>query len=199
MPRLIDYGARFDLTREAVIAVTLRQGAAAVNMQTVSRELGVSVATVRRFLKGSGALPLLGLEHVERQRRNRRMTGGGVSLMSDPSVKNLMAAVRLELPLTEQRLEEARAWQALVAANCGPATDKFEEDQRQTWRHLLGHLLYKMDLPEERRPLELQRLIALMTGLTAQLVTEQISPDAAVEVIDHHLLDLAARPADGVA
>ena len=199
MPRLIDYGVRFELTREAVIAVTLREGAAAVNLQTVSRELGVSVATVRRFLASAGALPQLGLEHIERQRRNRRMNGGGVSLLTNPSAQRLMAAVRLELPLTEQRLEEARVWDALVTAYPGPVIDKFEERERRVRGHLFGALLHRLELPEEQRPLELLRLTAVMTGLTTQLVTGEITAEAAEEVIDHHLLDLAAHPADGVA
>ncbi|MEO5651196.1 MAG: hypothetical protein ABIN79_13990 [Marmoricola sp.] len=199
MPRLIDYGARFELAREAVLAVTLRDGAAAVNMQTVSRELGVSVATVRRFVSNAQGLPQLGLGFIERRRMVRRFTGGGVAALRDPPLQRLMAAVRLELPLTEGQLAQDRAWEALVAANSGPTIDKFVEDQQAEWQHLAGAVIVALGVPEAQRPLEVATLIALMNGLLVQLVSAEITPGIAIAVIDPHLFDLAAHRSDGVA
>jgi hypothetical protein len=118
MPKLIDYGVRFELMREAVLAIAAREGAQAVSAATVARHMRVSADTIRRSVASPAVLPHMGLELVARRRRVRRLMHGRGGQEAG-SVEAALTRMQVELPLDDVRLEEARAWASLTWAIVG--------------------------------------------------------------------------------
>lgn len=139
MPKLIDYGVRFELMREAVVRLAAREGAAAVTLARVATEMNVSSHTLRRALARADALPVLGLGLIERQRRHRWLTTPGPRRIGSPALSRANATLALELPLNPARIEETRAWTALTTAFGGEAVARKEPPTRHTstrWRRV---------------------------------------------------------------
>src|SRR6478735_5772793 len=129
MPRLIDWGVRFELIREGVVRVAARDGGAAVTIASVAAELHVSGSTLRRTLDSSGALPGLGVAWIERLRQYSRH--GAIKAFEAGTVDRVVAAIRCELPSNEEELECERAWAELTgvgaAARCRELRDEHNE------------------------------------------------------------------------
>lgn len=118
MPKLIDYAVRFELMREAVLAIAARDGAQGVSAATVAKYMGVSADTIRRSVVSPAVLPHMGLELVARRRRVRRLMHGRGGQEAG-SLAAALSRLQVELPLDEVRLEEARAWASLTWAIVG--------------------------------------------------------------------------------
>jgi len=193
MPKLVDYSARFDFIREAVCTVVLRGGAEAVNMRTVAAELRLSVASLRRALNSSEALPVLGLQLIERRRRARWLRGSGES---DP-LGRALAALAAELPLDEQRVEEAVVWGALTAARSrqDDRVHKLAADRDTALDSLVGRLVSVAEVPEPDRDYESTRLRAVVDGLTAAVCVGRLATTEAGRMLHRHVEELASTQA----
>jgi len=201
MPKLIDYGVRFELIREAVLAIAAREGVQAITLARVAEQMQVSADTVRRTIRSPSVLPGLGLELVARRRRVRRLMRGRGGHPAG-TVEGGVEALLVELPLDDERLEEARAWCSLTASHAGAATDRAVELVREhdhLTRALVQELVGALALSGEVRDVEAARLHALVEGLTTRCVTGWLSSDEGRRVLEHHVHDLASRAVEHVA
>lgn len=102
MPIQIDWAARFGLIAEAVVAVVLRHGVAAVTIETVAMEMGVSANTVRRSVGAPDVFTGVALEHLCRASRLSYFSAARVDLDRYGELARLVT----QLPTNEER----RAW-----------------------------------------------------------------------------------------
>jgi hypothetical protein len=197
MPKLIDYGVRFELMREAVVRLAAAGGAAAVTLAAVAQEVRLSTDTLRRTLRSPDVLPQLGVEHIARQRRHRDLTTPGLHNPSLPMIERVKRSFELELPLDEDRLVEGRAWIALTRSCALPAVLKHREAHES---YLLALAARAVEVvPEGVRRCEQLRLFALVDGLVAGGCSELLTPEEMTSVLRLHLEGLAAQACDDVA
>lgn len=112
MPIQIDWGARFGLIAEAVVAVVLRHGVAAVTIETVAAEMGVSANTVRRSIRAPDVFTSVALEHLCRA---SRLAYFSVS-QADLDQHGELARLLTQLPTNDDRRAWWTAWTRLVRA-----------------------------------------------------------------------------------
>lgn len=192
MPKIVDYAVRFDCIREAVYAITLREGADAIDLPAVAEELSMSVSSVRRLLCSAVHLPELGLQWVDRRARirSRRPVATG-SAASQPWVA-AGEALLLELPATPGLRDDALVWSRLTL---GFSTRDWARDARNGQQLLLSTLVDRA-IPEElaaaEREFETTRLLALMMGATEAVCTGAIRPEESVPMVRRHLADLGS-------
>jgi hypothetical protein len=109
MPRLVNYPARFEFFRRAAFAIVRDRGVSELSRRALARELGTSVATVRRLLAPDAALTALAADEVSRRRRFGRW-GMPAGAPEDVALR----ALRRALPDEEHRISEELVWCRLV-------------------------------------------------------------------------------------
>jgi hypothetical protein len=124
VPKLVDYAARFEFIREAVCAVVDRSGAAALTQRSVAEELGISLTTIKRLIDSAESLPSLGLELVQRERRNRARS------RRDSGLPRAVALLLTQLPTDEESLAHARVWESVTSAH---SRDGRVREFREAW------------------------------------------------------------------
>ena len=195
MPRLIDYGVRFEFIREAVLRVCVRDGARALSAAAVAAEMQISVATLRRTMARIEALPALGAGFIMRQRAIRaRVNRGRVGLTPVQLAQHILER---ELPLDEERLHEELAWSQIVH------TFRDDDSVRKYWQQheddldaVMSGLAKLLEVPEEVRPREILRLRALHSGLASGICAGRVTADDARAVVQAHVAELASRGSD---
>src|SRR4051812_39947214 len=129
MPRLIDWGVRYELVRESVIRIVARDGVAGVSMAAVAQDMHVSLATLRRALDRPDRLSQMGVSLLVRQRRSRRLMRGCPPGVERGSLEHITWILASELPTDEEDREQVRAWTALTGPGAGEkATDARRAD-----------------------------------------------------------------------
>ncbi len=98
MPRLIDWGVRYDLIREAVVRIAARDGAGAVTPDTVAAELACSTSTLRRTVVPIQGMSVMGLDWIQRQRVQRTYLRGRPVGSERGSVEYIVSALLIEIP-----------------------------------------------------------------------------------------------------
>ena len=200
MPRLIDYGVRFELIREAILRVCVRDGAAALSMATVAAEMKISVPTLRRTMAYSDALPAMGAAFIERRRHVRRMLNRGKVGWSP--LQLVQGALERELPLDDERLHDEVAWAEIVHTFRDDRVAQHLADEHDYRDRLMSDAVEQLSVPAALRPLAIAHLRALHDGLHAALRARRTSVEEARLVLAAHLADLAdlaSRAPDPVA
>jgi len=198
MPKLIDWGVRFDLMREAVVRLAARGGAGAVTLPAVAAELRVSPSTLRRTLDSPAVLAPMGVAWIARQRRYPRYRGRpkGVEHGSPEHAAVLLAR---ELPDGDESLERERAWRELTGRDACPEVIELRDDHDAYLDALANHAV-GVTLPDAT---SLQRevilLRAVMDGLTAAACRGSITLEQAHDALDHYLAALSGREARPVS
>jgi AcrR family transcriptional regulator len=191
MPKLIDWGARFELIREAVVRVAARGGGAAVTIDAVAAELNVSGSTLRRTLASPDVLPILGVEWILRERNfawfNRDKT------VERSELARAVAAVRSEMPRDAEDLDRERAWSALTELGASERIAKIRRERDKSLDALVTTLVSRMTTDERRRDFEVLRLRALMDGLVAASCRGYISIEQMLATYDRHTDELVAE------
>ncbi len=189
MPKLIDWGVRFDLMREAVVRLAARGGAGAVTLAAVAAELNVSPSTLRRTLDSPAVLPPMGVAWIARQRRYPRYRGRPKGVVQG-SPEHAALLLERELPDGEEALERERAWRELTGRDACAEVIELRDDHDgyldALARHAVGLVLLG-DPPDER---EVILLRAVMDGLTAAACRGSITLEQAPEALDHYLVAL---------
>jgi len=198
MPRLVDYAARREFIGEAVIRLASSEGAGAVTIPRVARELGVSPDTIRRFLGDRLPLHATAVDLIVRRRIHRGMMGPG-QRMDDPAFVRVRGVLLQALPLDAERLEESSAWTVLTAAFPDAHVTTLRRDADRARTALMGRALVLLEVPEEQRDVETLLLQALVNGLTGALVRGWATAEQVTTALDAHLAALAARGLEEVA
>jgi hypothetical protein len=198
MPKLIDWGVRYELIREAVVRIAAREGAGGVSFVTVAAELRVSVSTLRRTLDSPNALPQMGTSLLARLRRQRRYMRGCPRGVERGSVEHVVWTLTSELPVTEEDLEQERAWVQLTGPGASEACTELRRGDEDYLDALMLGALKRLGTEESFRAQQTIALRALLDGLIAARCRETVTVDEALACLDTFLRGLPPEPADGI-
>jgi DNA-binding transcriptional regulator YbjK len=202
VPIHVDHEARRSHLAHAVWRIVVRDGVAAASVRAVAKEAGLSMGSVRHFFASHDQLLLFAVEALVEQasRRIEEGTSARLSLVAEGRPLDAIAALLEEvLPLDAERQTEAKVW---VAFTTPPATtpaiaairEQVDEGVRELCRNALDALqeFGLLDADRDRR-LEIERIHALLDGLTIHLMLEpdRLDPDFVRSIILTHLGDLA--------
>ena len=184
MPRIIDRDARREEIAEAVWAVIVDQGIAAVSIRTVAARAGLAVGSVRHVFPTRDELVEFAAELMIRRTTERLLA---LDAPQDP-LEYSLALCRALLPLEADSRAEFEVNLALIAE--APAVPRLEAIRDDAYRglgdlcrNLLSHALGLE--PAEVPDLRVRRLHALIDGLGLHLLTESgaADPDWAMDLL----------------
>jgi AcrR family transcriptional regulator len=205
VPIHVDHDARRSQLAQAVWRIVVRQGVAAASVRAVARATGLSMGSVRHFFASQDQLLLFAVEELVAQagRRIEEGTSARMSLLAAGRPLDAVAALLEEvLPLDAERRAEATVWAAFTTP---PATNPDMAELRRRVddgvRELCGNALDALQelglLHADRdRSIELERLHALLDGLTIHLTLEpaRLDADLVTSIVRTHLSELAEQP-----
>jgi hypothetical protein len=192
MPQIIDYVGRFEQIREAVVALTLREGARAVKMDSVAAEMGVSRSTLCRILSHAEALPWLGRELVDRQERTRRFLHGPKHRPGEPDWQAHFEELAWLLPLDRASAESATVRWRLSEA-FGPDDARLREadaSRAEVLDDLVSRLVAASKVKSADRARVEAQLRALVDGVTLRVCRGLLTPDDARTVLGSYVAGL---------
>jgi hypothetical protein len=193
MPKLIDYSARFELMREAVVRIAARDGATGVSLASVAAELNVSTSTLRRTLSSPEVLPEIGVVWLARQRQQRRFNRGLPLRLEHGSVAQAQWLLWGELPADQEGIDQARAWAELTVVSTSARVVRLRHDRDLFLDEVVAQIIDLLGVPLPSRELEGVRLRALLDGLTAAACRGAVTVDQMRAGLETHLLELSAR------
>ena len=97
------------------------------------------------------------------------------------------------------RLLEVRAWSVLTAGFPGDAVAHQREELEEARQLITAEAVARLEVADDRRPVEALRLRCLLDGLVAAGGGAQMVPEELTGVLAVHLLDLAPPGLDDVA
>ncbi|MFJ8692476.1 TetR/AcrR family transcriptional regulator [Streptomyces roseolilacinus] len=194
MPKRVDHEERRAEIAEALLRVAGRRGLHAVGMRDVAAEAGVSLRLVQYYFETKEKLLLHGLRHLA-ARFGERVAARVREAGDDPGPR---ATVEALLAASLPTDEESRTFHLVytsyaVLAVTDPtlAAQPFVRDPDAAEAVLTG-LLYRareagLTRPDVDARLEAVGLLALSAGLGTSVLVGQRTPEAAAEVLRHHL------------
>jgi hypothetical protein len=199
MPKLIDWGVRYELIREAVVRIAARHGAAEVSITSVAAELHVSASTLRRTVDWPGRLPDMGVSLLVRTRRHRRLLRGRPQGTELGSLEHYAFSLLGEVPCDEEEVEEQRAWVALTGAG---ATDVNAEARRVDEEHLdllVARWLARLEVEAASEHTHAVHVRAILDGLVAARCRGTATFEEAQECLADCLRLLSAELRSGLS
>jgi AcrR family transcriptional regulator len=181
MPIHVDHQARRAQLARAVWRIVGRDGVAGASVRTVAREAGLSTGSVRHFFASHDQLLLFAVEELVEQARRRIEQGAlaRLALVDEGRPLDAVASLLEEvLPLDEERQTEARVWAAFTTPPAtSPEIAAIRAQVDAGVRELCGNALDALHefglLDADRdRQIEIERLHALLDGLTIHLMLE---------------------------
>jgi hypothetical protein len=195
MPRLVNYADRFDAVREAVYAITLRDGPGAIDMPTVARESYMSVRTLQRLIASAEDLPHLGLQWADRQWRRRCLMARHHATEHAADAWELLVRELVGcLPGAEDEPEDRRVWWALVSAfDDGREWARIARSEHMVAVEMLvAGVVTEAGLADPDAAYERERLGALVDGLSRRIQAGRVTQRDAATVLRRHLTGLRA-------
>ena len=192
MPKLIDWGVRFELMREAVVRLAAGGGAGAVTLTAVAAELRVSPSTLRRTLSSPDVLPEMGVAWIARQRQYPRFRGRPKGV-EHGSIEHAAWVIRRELPADEGALERERAWRELTTLDASPGSIELRDDHDAFLDGLVTSVVELVSPHGASNELEAVRLRALMDGLNGAVCRGSITLEAMQTALDRHMSEFGSR------
>ncbi len=199
MPRLIDWGVRYELIREAVVRIAARQGAAAVTVDSVSAELKISTTTLRRTVIPLEMLAEMGVVWIDRQRGFRTYLRGRPDGSERGSVEHMAWVLLAEIPTDADHLEQERAWAQLTHVGASEHTAELLAGRHRYLDGLVRRCLEQLGTEETAREREAIHLRALVDGLTAAACRSGVTPDDAMGCLTDYLRGLRSPPSSAEA
>ncbi len=193
MPKQVDHHVRRRLIAEALWRVTVRQGLEEVSLRHVATEAGVSMGLVQHYFASKDEMLLFALDTLN-QHVSQRVAERVAALPDPDAPRSLVRAVLLEmLPLDQERRDDAVVGFAfLVQAAMRPAiATTLQASFAQLQDFVSAEIRRAREAGETRAGLDSERetltLLALLDGLTVQVLAGQGSPETALAVLDYHL------------
>jgi len=198
MPKQVDHQMRRRLIAEALWRVTVRQGLEEVSLRHVATEAGVSMGLVQHYFAGKDEMLLFALDTLNQHVSHR--VAARVAALPDPNdPRALVRAVLLEmLPLDQERRDDAvvgfaflaqAAVRPTIATTLQASFAQLQDFVSAELRRFQEAGESQVDLDPERETLT---LLALLDGLTVQVLAGQYSAETALAVLDFHLDHLFA-------
>ncbi|MET3963131.1 hypothetical protein ABIE44_003065 [Marmoricola sp. OAE513] len=187
MPRIIPLADRVDGVREAVHTITLRDGIEGITHLAVAQEIYASASTLKRMFASASDLPVLGLQWVERRTRYRRGLAASRELDEGHPAARLGNMLIRELPHDRTLADHARVWSALTSGFARHDWSIAAVNAKQLYLASLVDEIVPDELPEEIRPFEASRLLAVHLGAEAGVVADTLRPEESADVVSRHL------------
>ncbi|MGC9544395.1 TetR/AcrR family transcriptional regulator [Streptomyces sp. UG1] len=200
MPRTADHAQRRTQIIDGLVRVATRDGLHAVTMRAVAAEAGVSVRLVQYYFETKAKLLLAALRHLE-QHSHERWAARLSALPRSPAPRTRVETLLAEaLPTDEASRTFHTLWTScamlamtdpeLAAQPFAEGPDRLETQLADLLRQAQadGGLTRAVD-PD----IESARLLALSHGLGTSVLVGRRTPEAAMEVLNHHL-DLLFTP-----
>jgi AcrR family transcriptional regulator len=193
MPKLVDPVGRRRELAEAVWRVVRRDGLAGASVRAVAREAGLSMGSLRHYFGSQSELLIFAMRLVV-----ERITARVAALERPDDPLRAAALVLAQfVPLDREREVENEVWlaftaQALVEPELRALREEAHDALQSTCERLV-RLLLPPGATEVDVDRETHRLFALLDGLAvhAAVRPEQSTPQRLVDVLNHHLADIA--------
>lgn len=172
----IDQTDRFEPLREAVCRVVLLEGAGALTTQNVASAMFTSLSTLKRLVRESTTLPVLGMQLVARRRAERTVPVGRADVGWPSSRRVLLGQV----PVTEESAVEAVVWTRLVGRYAAVDSEigALEDARRARQRALVTGIL--RELRGETESTRATRRAGAAPGLSVLAETAEVTLEGLV-------------------
>lgn len=193
MPKRVDQQARRGQIAEALWRVAARGGLEAVSLRDVAAEAGVSMGLVQHYFKTKEQMLTFTLQlwrELGEQRVRERLAASGEPFSMRLLVREILAESLMVAPDQEVT---ARAWVAFAArAAVEPGLARIlREGNAEMVAWVAGELRQAQARGEVAIGLDADReagvLMALVDGLTVQVLLGQHSPSSALATLDYQL------------
>lgn len=175
----IDQTDRFEPLREAVCRVVLLEGAGALTTQNVASAMFTSLSTLKRLVRESTTLPVLGMQLVARRRAERTVPVGRADVGWPSSRRVLLGQV----PVTEESAVEAVVWTRLVGRYAAVDSEirALEDARRARQRALVTGILRELrELRGETESTRATRRAGAAPGLSVLAETAEVTLEGLV-------------------
>jgi AcrR family transcriptional regulator len=205
VPVHVDHAARRAHLAHAVWRIVARDGVAEASVRAVAREASLSMGSVRHFFASQDELLVFAVEELIAQARERiaASTPARLALLAEGRPLDAVAALLEEvLPLDAVRRTEAQVWASFTTPpvtnpRIAETREQVDDGVHELCTDAIEALHDLGRLPAERdRRIEIERLHALLDGLTIHLMVEpaRISPDRARQIVLTHVGELSTIP-----
>ncbi|GII03346.1 TetR/AcrR family transcriptional regulator [Planobispora takensis] len=198
MPKIVDHDERRRHIAEAAVRIAGRHGLDRATLRDIAVEAGISLGAVQHYFRSKEELLRHVVGHLGEQVTARIMTRVGD--LGDVSVLSFLEAMAVEiLPLDARRRAERRVAQAFGIR--APDVPELTEPLRQGYdwvRDNVAELIRQAQGAGELRPeldaeFESIVLLAVIDGLSSDILIGVRDPGQAVETVRYHLNRLAVR------
>lgn len=192
MPKRVDHESRRLAIADAIFALIGSHGLEAVSLRDVAAQAGVSMGAVQHYFDSKEDMLLFALGHM-RDRALARMQAE-LAANSEPTAREMIrAAARAMLPIGEQGAQEAIVAGAFFTV--ATVNSAYAEPLREGYQRLLT--VSRQNLAAAARTGELAAgvdadceaamLFFLVQGLIGPVLIGILSPDDALDLLDHQL------------
>ncbi|MGI5273092.1 TetR/AcrR family transcriptional regulator [Nonomuraea sp. CA-218870] len=191
MPKKVDHDERRRHIAEAVLRIAGRDGLDAATLRDVAAEAGMSLGAVQYYMRSKDEMLQYVVAYLGEHVTARIMAG----VEAGPAtVRGFLMSMATEmLPLDERRKAERRAGQAFGArAGAVPEMARSIREGRKWLHDRVAELITRAqrdgEAPDELDPeFEAAVLLALIEGLTAEIMLGVRDPDAALATVGYHV------------
>ena len=193
MPKQVDHEQRRAVLAEALWRIAERDGIAAATVRRVAAEAGVSVGMVQHYFSTKTEMLLFALTHM-RARVLARLEQQLAELPQPVTYQErIRATIRVMLPVDEPGRQEAAVNIAFFSA--ATVTPEYAKGLRDGYARQLafGRATFTAAaaeglLTDGIDPVkEADALYFLIMGLTGPVLIGQLTPEAALDLLDHQL------------
>jgi AcrR family transcriptional regulator len=192
MPKQVDRDERRRTIAEAVFSVIGRSGLEAVSLRDVAAQAGVSMGSVQHYFTTKNEMLVFALSHM-RDRVLARLQAELGRLANPTCREQIRAAIRMMLPADAPSREEACVAGAFYSA--ATVTPAYAELLREGYARLLAgskaQLRAAAQAGEVADGIDTDREAAALffatQGLIGPVLIGLLTPDGALEVLDHQL------------
>ena len=200
VPKRVDPGERRKAIAEAVYQVIGERGWDAVTLRDVAGTAGVSMGQVQHYFSTKTEMLTFALTHM-RARVLARLAGQ-LAAMPQPvtRLEQIRAAIRVMLPVDEPGRQEAAVNIAFFSA--ATVTPEYARELRDGYTRQVGFARAQFTAAEADGVLrdgidpdrEAEALYFLIQGLIGPVLIGQLTPEAALDVLDHQLARIFRPP-----
>ncbi|RKN03766.1 TetR/AcrR family transcriptional regulator [Streptomyces radicis] len=184
MPRKVDHRARRELLADALMRLAAARGLEEVSLRHVAAEAGVSTGMVQHYFRTKDEMMAFALGMVM-DRIRERSDGAVASATPRELVRGLLCEV---LPLDEtRRLENHVVLAFLAYAAVKPSIASGLRESAAGMREFLADQLRASGADGIDPERAAAGLLALVDGLGIQVLSRQLTEEAAIAALDSHL------------
>lgn len=188
MPRVVDHGQRRGEIAQALWRVAAAEGLEAVSLARVAQEAGVSKGRVQHYFTSRDELLSFAAQQVQ-LRVDDRIRAHLAAAAPDPPLAQVRALLVALLPLDEDSRTDARVGSAFqIRALADPDV---RESYREGNRLIRAAVAERLTAAGASAALDADReaevLLALIGGLTEEMLLGGHDEGSAVAVLDHQL------------